>query len=99
MKDFAAEIADIMERFQWERVRRTMVALNWTWEYPAEIPTIDQLKDTARLCLEQVVSEYNKNPGWQFVNTGGFYARIYVFDSGNTELSLGFEAETVRGIA
>jgi hypothetical protein len=100
MKDFTAEIDDIMERFDWERVQRTMKALNWTWarSHP-DVPTIDQLKSTARECLEQVVRTYKESPGWNFVATGGFYARIYDFKAGNTELNLAFEVETVRGIA
>jgi hypothetical protein len=101
VKDFTAEIEDIMQRFDWERVRRTMVALNWTWATSEGIPTIKELQYTARDCLEHAARGYIKssghNLGWYSVGTGGFCARISQFNAG-AKISLHFEVENKEGI-
>lgn len=83
---------EIMERFDFQNVRSVMEFLNWTWA-GVGIPSIEQLKSTARRVLCDAVAEYERlgypDTGMN-CSTGGFMANISKFSSGGRELSLVF---------
>lgn len=85
-------IDEIMERFDFEKVRRVMEFLNWTWA-GVGIPSTEELKSTARRVLYDAVAEYERlgypDTGMDCA-TGGFIANISKFSSGGRELSLAF---------
>ena len=79
----------IMERFNFEKVQRTMEALGWRWR--GEEPTLEQIKGTAEMLINYVTRAIDG--GWesQFLSTstGGFKASGYLIN-GNWILSLEF---------
>ncbi len=84
--------AEIMERFDFERVLIAMHALNWKWV--GETVTIEDLKRTAMQLMDSVQQERTK--GWRSVATGGFEARIDEV-CGQDQLTLTFKVESRSG--
>lgn len=62
------KINEIMREFDWGKVKRTMTALNWTYQGCTTVPTVAELKHTA-LDLFALLDHPEKNVG-----TGGFQA-------------------------
>jgi hypothetical protein len=64
----------IIDDFDFEKVNKIMVALNWTWFYNLtfNVPTVDQLKETAKILLYRVYFE-----DFDLTSSGGFCARKY----------------------
>lgn len=57
------QIERIMERFNFERVHTHMKSVNWTWGIPdMGVPTVEQLKLTARDLLESHAICYRRLP-------------------------------------
>lgn len=86
-------IEEIMEYFDFDRVHKAMVALNWTW-FDVGAPTIDDLKRQARRLLDEVASKIeNSDEGQFYIATGGFKAsaRRYEKSPGGILLELTFE--------
>lgn len=60
---------EIMDWFDFEKVAKTMEALNWKWVSAEEgVPTIGEIRTEARHLLTQVITERIT------VGTGGFKA-------------------------
>ena len=62
------QIEYIMTTFDFKRVHDAMTKLNWTWSGSESVPSIRELKVTARKCLEGLGGDCT---GW---STGGFGA-------------------------
>lgn len=62
--------ADMEKNFQWGRVHQAMKALNWAWQGRG-VPSIGELKVTARDLLQHMVCEKRKSV--RGMGTGGFY--------------------------
>lgn len=62
-------IDNILDEFDFERVHKAMVALNWQWHNTDGVPTIGDLRRTARDLLRTVVQDNHV-----MVGSGGFYA-------------------------
>jgi len=81
VKDLEHMIKEIMDEFDFDRVERTMEALNWRWR--GEIPTLYDLRETAERLLRGAAESRLgafKNEHWEIpiINaTGGFEARAY----------------------
>lgn len=68
--DYETQIENILETFDFERVEKTMKALNWkysTSDFKEYFPNIRELKKTAKECLENAIK-------CNFSETGGFLA-------------------------
>lgn len=64
------EIWDNIEKnFDWCRVHTAMQALDWVWTPSESVPSIKEMKKTAKELLLAVYAEETTNTG-----TGGFYA-------------------------
>lgn len=63
------KVEEIMSHLDFFRIHRTMIALDWKWaliregKYVNDIPSLEEIKTTARECLERGHS------------TGGFWLR------------------------
>jgi hypothetical protein len=68
MKVPKRKINEIMREFDWGKVRRTMTALNWTYQGCTTVPTKAELKHTA-LNLFALLERPDHTVG-----TGGFQA-------------------------
>jgi hypothetical protein len=82
-------VDDIMDEFDFEKVQRTMHALDWKWvDTQMAVPSISELKNTARYLLIKVynlrTNEYNDtHPEVPVqVATGGFRAIALSNDDG-----------------
>ena len=68
--DYETQIENILESFDFERVKKAMTALNWkycTSDLKEYFPNIQELKETAKECLEHAIK-------CNFSETGGFLA-------------------------
>jgi hypothetical protein len=64
------EILDeILDEFDFEKVHKVMVALNWTWHSNDGVPSIGDLRRAARELLNDLV-----RGEFRCVGTKGFYA-------------------------
>lgn len=68
-KEMRELIEDITDEFDFEKVHRTMKALNWTWHDTDGVPTIGDLRRTARALLQELLTHSYHGTG-----TGGLYA-------------------------
>ena len=74
-------INEIIANFDFERVKKTMEALNWEWAITKGIPNIEQLKENAIERLERAIElstspdnvKYHHHVGW-ISSSGGFKA-------------------------
>jgi hypothetical protein len=68
MKDV---INSIMNNFDFKKVHKTMICLNWRWAgVGGRTPNLDEIKQTAKRLLNNVS---DKEPGYS-IRTGGFTA-------------------------
>lgn len=54
-ENYNSMIHEIIENFDFKKCRNVMVMLNWGWGFGNELPTIEQLKKSARKRLENVL--------------------------------------------
>lgn len=67
----------IIKDFDFGRVRKAMIPLEWKWAgAAADPPTVDELRKTAKRILGDVVSKYKDTGRYNFVEAGGFRAAI-----------------------
>jgi hypothetical protein len=85
-------VDDIMDEFNFEKVQRTMHALDWKWAgTPMAVPSISELKDTARHLLLNVYNlrtkQYQETHPEVPVTcgTGGFRATALANDDGEID--------------
>ena len=79
-------VSGLLANLDFDMIVKVMNAVDWTWGTPAQVPSLAQLKETARrLLLEMLESGYREH------STGGFEAwqdgkhfgiRFVVADSG-----------------
>ena len=81
-------INEVLAHFDFEKVYKTMTALNWKWFDKAAVPTITELKESAeqRLndAIEQVIDPKNTEHhdiGW-ISASGGFKAMAWKNEDG-----------------
>ena len=94
MIDKYKAITDIIENFNWEKVHKTMVALNWTWhDSEGKAPSIGELFRCANDLLHRAYDGAEKEKTDYSVGTGGFYVRAIVDEETKeiVELRLAFE--------
>ena len=91
-------IPEIMERFNFDSVRRTMELLNWTWA-GVGTPTVDQLRAEAQRLLEGCVERFEQRgcpqSGMSFA-CGGFQAMVHCYQDpkARPELQLVFYVDS-----
>lgn len=66
-------IDEILDEFDFEKVHRVMVALDWRYNGHEQVPSIGDLRRTARSLLKQVV----ESKGLHSVGTGGLTAYMH----------------------
>jgi hypothetical protein len=77
-------IERLLNEFDFDKVHQVMLHLDWRWQNG--LPTMQQLRATARECLEGVVNE----PVGSECRTGGFAAEVDGDSEGKPELRLSF---------
>lgn len=89
------DIDEILDCFDFERVKKVMDHLNWEWVLSdSGVPEIYELRKRARELLQTVVVGVQKkeSEGSYFTATGGFYAEARVYpDDSKIYLRLSFQ--------
>lgn len=62
-------IDEILDEFDFERVQRTMKALDWTWYGSDGVPTIGEIRRRARELLRELIKDNHR-----CIASGGLYA-------------------------
>ena len=69
--------SDVIENFDFESIHQYMIETNWTWAFPYEIegrvPSIEEMKETAKDLLVQVLFTETTLPEY-WIQSGGFRA-------------------------
>ena len=82
--------SDVIENFDFESIHQYMIETNWTWAFPYEIegrvPSIEEMKETAKDLLVQVLFTETTHPEY-WIQSG--YIRAYK-DTKTYELWLEF---------
>ena len=85
-------ITDIMEDFDFEKVRKVMLLLDWKWDIgngEMTVPSIYRMTRQAEWLLRDVAKYYGVKDH-HTISTGGFTAMLY-----DDMLTLSFELEEV----
>ena len=84
--DLDLKVKYLIDHFDFDKVHRTMIALDWKWQHiedqtdpTSRVPTIERMKESARYLLLKAGS--HKDSYWA---TGGFHAQR--FKNGNLQL-------------
>ena len=82
---YKQQIKDILEEFDFEHVHDSMVALDWHYtdylENKSYIPDIQELKKTAKECLEHAVKcQFSETGGFLAVHSGGVLNLYFVLE-------------------
>ena len=100
MKTFEELWEDIEKNFDWEKVHKTMVFLNWTWgfDFINGVPSMVQLKNSTKGWLRQCY-DTSKRGGKRSksISCGGFtmkYAEFHDQPKPHNELTLEFTIES-----
>lgn len=81
---------DIMSEFDFVKVLNYMKSIGW--QYRGQEPTLEDIKDAARMCLRNCVNDFEKtNVPYGNCGTGGFSATYFPWG-----LSLTFNLEYKR---
>ena len=82
--DYETQIENILEYFDFERVKKAMKALNWkycTSDFKEYIPDIQELKNTAQRCLEHAIKhQLSETGGFLAVHSGGVLNLYFVIE-------------------
>lgn len=69
-KEMGELVEEILDEFDFEKVHKVMVALEWTWHGSVESPSIGDLRRMARGLLQELL----RNDKYHITGTGGLYA-------------------------
>jgi hypothetical protein len=91
-------VNEIIEGFDFDKVHKTMVELNWTWAESFMPPSIEEMKDTAEYLLREAAKSRLSDDYMEIhhsspitVGTGGFEAKAWCDEYHQiTELELKF---------
>jgi hypothetical protein len=70
------QVAEVLSRFKFERVLQHMHHMNWTWGGRGRVPTLEELRDTARYLFVSLVNQRSEEPVLRH-STGGFVAERF----------------------
>jgi hypothetical protein len=91
-------IEDILDNFDFDKVKKTMDALHWLWYDTIGVPEIADLRKHARSLLTQVGDKVTQNKEMQaeaITGSGGFRAAAYRYlDDDKIYFRLAFEVTT-----
>lgn len=87
MNNLDEQIEQIFENFDFNKVYKCMVTLDWTWASSDGTPSINELKSCAKRLLTDVSKKETDLP--TFISTGGFKATKH--EDGNLGLEFNIE--------
>lgn len=102
MSTLREQLVEIMDRFDFTRVQKAMVALDWRWATGISTPDIERLKSTAYQLMDYAITGFEgldaegRKYGYSTA-TGGFEARVESFSKGEPRLGLLFYVDHREG--
>lgn len=97
-----AMIDEIMDEFEFEKVKKVMDCLKWKWcksegeNYYFEVPSLREIKRRGRSLLKDAILKIGKNEKDFYINIGGFVVEINRYDDDEELIiSLAFEIEKI----
>lgn len=81
-------IDNILDNFDFEKCRKAMIHLNWTWGFVPEIPSIERMKDAAVQRIHSAIDVAKKSKNSHFTyfsSSGGFKASVWKNRYGHIE--------------
>ena len=75
-------IDEILKEFNFEKCKVVMDHLNWTWGYINQVPSIQQLKESARDRIESAIEGLKSSKKWThhqpyMSSSGGLCAHVW----------------------
>ena len=87
-------IMDCLDEFDFDRVHKVMMHLNWTYSDDKDVPTIETLRKNARKYLMAVAKEALETKSEYITGTGGFRYEAKLYEDGYLWLRMAFEIES-----
>ena len=89
-------IMDCLDEFDFDRVHKVMMHLNWTYSDDKDVPTVETLRKNARKYLREVVTQVLMSTGSDtfITSTGGFRYEAKLYENGDLWLRMAFEIES-----
>ena len=89
--NYKKQIKDILENFDFEHVRKSMISLDWkywTSDFKEYFPDIQELKKTAKECLEHAIKcNFSETGGFLATNCSGVLNLYFVLEETMNEFS------------
>jgi hypothetical protein len=86
-------IMDCLDEFDFERVHKVMMHLNWTYSDCKDVPTVEYLRKNARKYLVDVVKEALERKTEYITSTGGFRYEAKHYENDYLWLRMSFTIE------
>jgi len=77
LKSEKMRLDEIMVNFDFKRVHRCMVGMEWEWFSSGGVPSIENLQECAERLLIDVIIGYLRNKISGCISTGGFAVRYH----------------------
>ena len=87
-------IMDGLDEFDFNRVHKVMMHLNWTYSDDKDVPTVETLRKNARRYLKLVAEEALSSKSTYITSTGGFRYEAKLFEDGYLWIRMAFEIES-----
>ena len=84
-------IMDCLDEFDFDRVHKVMMHLDWTYSDRGDVPTVEYLRKNARKYLMAVAKEALKTKSEYITGTGGFRYEAKLYENGYLWLRMAFE--------
>ena len=87
-------IMDCLDEFDFHRVHKVMMHLNWTYADCKDVPTVEYLRKQARGYLIRVATEALERKTTYITSTGGFRYEAKLYEDDYLWLRMAFEIES-----
>jgi hypothetical protein len=87
-------IMDCLDEFDFDRVHKVMMHLNWTYSDCKDVPTVEYLRKNARKYLIEAVKEALQRNCEFICGTGGFRYEAKLYENDYLWLRMAFEIES-----
>ena len=87
-------IMDCLDEFDFGKVHKVMMHLNWTYADCKDVPTVEYLRKQARGYLIRVVTEALQRKTEYITSTGGFRYEAKLYEKDFLWLRMAFEVES-----
>lgn len=73
----SADFAEVLENFNFKKVKKVMKFLNWKWSEYNRTPTIKEMKNNCSRLFEESLGTYESTKHSITTSSGGFEVSVY----------------------